>query len=119
MSLIALRLMVHVLIKERWFMRRDRLCLDPAALEGPLVVRRRRPGDRFEPWGLQAETKLKSYLISAGVPKRLRRRLWILSDARSVLWVLGLRPSERARWRRAPEEVIEVRIEPARSLELR
>jgi len=93
----------------------DRVWIDPAALDGPLEVRRRRPGDRFEPWGLRAETKLKSFLIGARVPRRLRGELWLLSDARSVLWVFQLRPSERLRLGANVEEVIEVRLEPDRA----
>jgi tRNA(Ile)-lysidine synthase len=89
----------------------DRLWLDPERLEGGLVVRRRRPGDRFAPWGLGSEIKLKDFLISARVPARLRRHLWVLSDSRSVLWVLGMRQSERVRMDTLPEELIEVRLE--------
>jgi tRNA(Ile)-lysidine synthase len=86
--------------------------IDPATLHGALEVRRRRPGDRFEPWGLGAETKLKDFLIAAHVPRRRRRRLWLLGDAKSVLWVLQLRPGERLRLGANAEEVIEVRLEP-------
>ncbi len=89
----------------------DCLWLDPDKVRGELHVRRRRPGDRFEPLGLGSETKLKDFLIGARVPMRSRRHLWLLSDSQSVLWILELRPSERARLDRLPEEVIEVRLE--------
>ena len=82
-----------------------------AHVEGPLVIRRRVPGDRFEPLGIKAETKLKDFLIAARVPRRLRAKLWLLSDAKSVLWVLDLRPSERARILAPVEDVLEIRIE--------
>lgn len=89
----------------------DFLWLDPDRIRGSLEVRRRRSGDRFEPLGLGAETKLKDFLIGARVPMRLRRHLWLLGDSHSILWILELRPSERARLDRLPEEVIEVRLE--------
>ncbi|MBI5838282.1 MAG: tRNA lysidine(34) synthetase TilS [Candidatus Eisenbacteria bacterium] len=89
-----------------------RVWINAAALRGPLRVRRRRPGDRFEPWGLGSDTKLKDFLIGARVPRRLRRRLWLLSDSEHILWVLRLRPSERLRLGANAEEVIEVRLEP-------
>jgi tRNA(Ile)-lysidine synthase len=92
----------------------DRVWLDPARLHGGLEVRRRMPGDRFEPWGLGSETKLKDFLIAARVPRRVRRRLWLLGDAKSVLWVFDLRPSERLRPGPNAEEVIEIRLEPDR-----
>jgi tRNA(Ile)-lysidine synthase len=94
--------------------RPDRAWIDPGILEGGLEVRRRRPGDRFEPWGLGAETKLKDFLIAAHLPRRQRGRLWLLGDSKSVLWVLQLRPSERLRLGANAEEVIEVRLEPDR-----
>ncbi len=90
-----------------------RIFVDPRGLVGPLSVRRRRPGDRFEPWGLGAETRLKDFLIAAGIPRRERSRLWLLSDERSVLWVIHVRPSERVRLATPPEDLIEVRCEPA------
>ena len=63
---------------------------------GPsLVVRGRRPGDRFVPLGLPAEKKVGKFLTTARVPQETRRRVLIVADQEQILWVCPVRLSER------------------------
>ncbi len=66
-------------------------------IELPLIVRTRKPGDRFQPLGLGTKTKLKEVMINDKIPKRLRDSLPLLCDQAGILWVLGGRRSERAK----------------------
>ncbi len=90
---------------------------DPAEVEGRLVLRTWRPGDRIAvrrpsaapgkpPHGRK---KLKDVFREARVPLWLRQRYPVLADDRGVLWVVGLRRSERAR-PRPGAPVLRVRI---------
>jgi tRNA(Ile)-lysidine synthase len=47
----------------------------------PLLLRTRRPGDRFSPEGGRGSKKLKSWLIDRKVPREERDRLLVLADA--------------------------------------
>ncbi len=59
-----------------------------AAVEWPLELRPRRPGDRFRPEGGRGGKKLKSWLIDRKVPREERDRLVVLADRRgNVLWL--------------------------------
>lgn len=69
----------------------DVAVLDPKTLPGPLMVRTRRPGDRFTPLGLNVPTKLKNFLIHAKVPRRRRDRIPLVCSEGQIVWVVGHR----------------------------
>ncbi len=67
-------------------------------IPGSLVVRTRRPGDRYQPLGMfTGSIKLSDYMINAKIPRRLRERWPIVSLAdnnETVAWVPGFPPAE-------------------------
>jgi tRNA(Ile)-lysidine synthase len=65
--------------------------LDRAALDGPLLVRTRRPGDRFQPLGMQREKKLQDFFTDSKVPRSWRDRVPLLVSGRGIAWVVGYR----------------------------
>ncbi len=63
------------------------LALPPAAT---LRLRTRRPGDRFQPFGLGGQTqKVKDFLINARVPAAVRDRLPLLIAGEQIAWVIA------------------------------
>ncbi len=63
----------------------------------PVVVRTRRPGDRFQPLGMADEKKVGKFLTTAKVPRDLRERIRILADCEGIIWVYPVRISERVK----------------------
>jgi tRNA(Ile)-lysidine synthase len=63
----------------------------------PLVLRGRRPGDRFSPLGLDGHKRLKDFLIDEKVPYYDRETLPLLCDRERIVWVVGVRLSEAVR----------------------
>ena len=84
--------------------------LDPAILEGALVVRSRRPGDRFHPLGMPGPVKLQDFFVNAGVPRRWRDRVPLVESKGGIAWVAGHRPAEWARLRPAAERVLRLEL---------
>jgi tRNA(Ile)-lysidine synthase len=82
---------------------------DADRIEGALVVRNRRPGDRFHPLGAPGSKKLKDFLIDLKVPDRVRDRLLVLCDEKNVLWVVGLRTAHSVRLTDKTESVLSFR----------
>ena len=74
----------------------DRVAFDADRLPSTLVVRPRRPGDRFLPFGGAGERRLKSFLIDAGVPRWERPRIPLLEARGAIVWVAGLRRGQSA-----------------------
>lgn len=73
----------------------ERFDLDRVKL--PLIVRPRRPGDRFVPLGMASEKKLGKFLTAQRVPQRIRRQVLVVAGVEKVIWVWPVRMSERAK----------------------
>ncbi|NQT50603.1 tRNA lysidine(34) synthetase TilS, partial [bacterium] len=64
---------------------------------GPLVVRRREAGDRFQPLGLGGTKKLKDYFIDQHVPRDTRDEALVVEGPHGIVWVVGHRLDDRAK----------------------
>jgi tRNA(Ile)-lysidine synthase len=84
--------------------------LDYGAMHPPLVVRNVIPGDRIQPLGMTGQKKLKALFIDEKVPRASRRRLPLLADQQSVIWVAGLRISSRVSVTKKTHQVLRVEI---------
>ncbi|MFC2001176.1 tRNA lysidine(34) synthetase TilS [Chloroflexota bacterium] len=62
-----------------------------------MTVRRRQPGDRFQPLGMSQPKKLNEFMIDAKIPRAWRQRIPIISSPEQILWVVGWRIDERAK----------------------
>lgn len=72
--------------------------LDYAMCRGERRLRRRRPGDRFQPAGLQGHTRsLHEFMIDEKIQRTVRALLPLLVVGDRIVWVCGLRVDERAK----------------------
>ncbi|MCP4594211.1 MAG: tRNA lysidine(34) synthetase TilS [bacterium] len=88
--------------QEEWF--------DADAVHLPLIVRHRRPGDRFWPLGAPGSKKVSEFLIDAKVDPAERARLALLCDSLGPVWLIGHRIDERAKLTRQTRRVLQVRL---------
>ncbi len=86
-----------------------RVVFDADLLPGELVVRPRRQGDRFTPFG-SAERKLKTFLIDAKVPRWERGRVPMIEAAGEIVWVGGLRRGAAAPVTAGTRRVLELAL---------
>jgi tRNA(Ile)-lysidine synthase len=77
------------------------------------ALRTRRPGDRFDPLGMQGRSKrLNEFMINEKIPAAWRDHIPLLVDqADHILWVCGWRPAERARVTGATQQVTHLRFQ--------
>jgi tRNA(Ile)-lysidine synthetase-like protein len=67
--------------------------LDADTIAGPLVVRRRRSGDRYRPAGGRGSRRLQDMFVDAKVSRALRAAWPIVVMGESIVWVPELRPA--------------------------
>ncbi len=68
--------------------------LDLGQLQGPLIVRSRSDGDRFQPLGMNGRSvKLSDFFINQKLPRRARNLWPLIYAANDICWIPGLRSS--------------------------
>jgi tRNA(Ile)-lysidine synthase len=94
-------------VEFRWAMGLQRTVPRPAPVAGrewfdadqvgsPVILRHWRPGDRFQPIGLSAATKLQDLFTNQKIPRARRHQAVVATTADGeIWWVDGLRIGER------------------------
>ncbi|MFZ2098187.1 MAG: tRNA lysidine(34) synthetase TilS [Anaerolineales bacterium] len=71
--------------------------IDVYELELPLIVRCRKPGERFQPVGMDGHSlKVSDLMINLKIPKRARNTWPLICSGEDIIWVPGYRVSEQA-----------------------
>jgi tRNA(Ile)-lysidine synthase len=84
--------------------------LDFRLLQFPLRMRNFRPGDRFQPLGVNGIQKLKEFFIDHKVPRLERGRIPLLVSGERIVWVAGHRIDDRVRITDQTRKVIRVEV---------
>jgi tRNA(Ile)-lysidine synthase len=77
-----------------------------------LFVRKRQPGDRFQPLGMNVPKKLYRFMIDAKIPASWRDHIPVVFSPEHIVWVVGLRIDDRAKVTAETREIL--RLEFAR-----
>ena len=74
--------------------------LDQDRVGEELILRRRQPGDRFQPLGMEkGSQKLADFMINEKLPRRARDAWPLLCKGNEIIWVPGYRLAHPARLR--------------------
>jgi len=73
-------------------------------------IRRRKPGDYLEINRAHGRKKLKDFLIDRKVPVRERDELLLLADGSHIIWIPGMRISERYKVTEDTRQILKVQI---------
>ncbi|MBW2558950.1 MAG: tRNA lysidine(34) synthetase TilS [Deltaproteobacteria bacterium] len=84
--------------------------MDYNSISFPLVVRNTRDGDRIQPLGMKGTKKISDLLIDEKIPKVGRKSISLLVDRKAVLWVPGVRLSDRVRITDVTEKIVKAKI---------
>jgi tRNA(Ile)-lysidine synthetase-like protein len=78
--------------------RGNQVVVEGGRLQGPLVVRSRRPGDIFRPLGLHGRKKLQDFFVDAKVSRAERDTVPVVVDSKGqIVWVAGWSVAEEFR----------------------
>ncbi len=81
-------------------------CFDFDRVGKKLHVRRRLPGDRFQPLGMAKPKKLNIFMIDARIPRKWRPRVPVVCSGDDILWVVGYRIDERYKVRPDTDKIL-------------
>ncbi|MBI4733665.1 MAG: tRNA lysidine(34) synthetase TilS [Rubrobacteridae bacterium] len=84
--------------------------LDADKIEGRLIVRSRRPGDSFRPFGSEGEKKLQDYFVDVKLARRKRDRVPVITMGEDIVWVAGYRMDNRFRVTAATRRVLVLKL---------
>jgi tRNA(Ile)-lysidine synthase len=71
-----------------------------------LFVRQRRPGDRFQPLGMNMPKKLQEFMVDAKIPRSWRGHIPIVCSPQQIIWVVGWRIDDRVKTTEASKEIL-------------
>lgn len=87
--------------------------LDLERADTPLTVRGRRPGDRFQPLGMEQSKKLQDFMVDARIPRHWRDHVPLVCSPLGIVWVMGWRIDERARVTDQTRQVLKILFQRA------
>ena len=82
--------------------------IDYDKIKPPLLIRNRRPGDRFTPLGMGASKKLQDFFVDAKVPYDQRDEIPLLCDQGGIIWVVGMRLSDKYKVRPRTKHILKI-----------
>lgn len=91
-------------------------CFDAELAPFPWLVRQFRNGDRMTPLGMSGSRKVKNIFIDSKVPLPLRHRIPLLFFGTELIWICGLRTSEKARISCSTTRIASVEYSPPQDL---
>jgi tRNA(Ile)-lysidine synthase len=71
-----------------------------------LCVRKRRPGDRFQPLGMNMPKKLHEFMVDAKIPRSWRVHVPIVFTPQQIIWVVGWRIDDRVKLTKGSKEIL-------------
>ncbi len=77
-----------------------------------LLIRARRPGDRFVPLGMKTPKSLQNFLVDARVPRSQRDQVPLVLTGDAIVWVAGWRVDERFRLRPDSRRALHLYVQP-------
>ena len=86
---------------------------DLDAIGDELVVRGRRPGDRFWPLGMSEPKKLQDFMVDAHIPRAWRDRIPLVCSPEQIVWVVGSRIDDRTKIARSTRRALRLKFEVA------
>jgi tRNA(Ile)-lysidine synthase len=83
---------------------------DLEKIKQPLVVRLRRPGDKFVPLGQNKAMKLGKFLTAQRVPYGIRSDVLVVVDSEKIIWVCPVRISEQSKITGQTRKILQLQI---------
>jgi tRNA(Ile)-lysidine synthase len=85
-------------------------CLDYNKLEFPLLIRKWRQGDYFQPLGMTGFKKLSDFFIDEKIPLHEKENTWLLCSGQKIVWIMGQRIDNRFKITPETRQILKIEI---------
>ncbi|MDF0705854.1 tRNA lysidine(34) synthetase TilS [Flagellimonas okinawensis] len=82
--------------------------LDKEKLNFPLVLRKRKNGDYFYPFGMEGKKKLSKFFKDEKIDQISKDKQWLLCSNNEIVWVVGKRADERFRVEESTQQIVKI-----------
>jgi len=109
-----LGLWIHnIIINDKEISKGDKntIYIDGNKVQGSLIVRNRRKGDKFTPLGMKGTKKIKDYFIDEKINRDIRDKIPLVCDNDNIIWIAGYRMSESYKIDNSTSKVVKLWIE--------
>lgn len=89
---------------------KDIALIDKEKVEFPLLIRKWKAGDYFQPLGMTGFKKLSDFLIDEKVPLHNKENVWLLCSGQQVVWVMGYRLDNRFRITADTRQILKIAL---------
>lgn len=86
-------------------------CLDLNEIEFPLLIRKWKQGDYFQPLGMTGYKKISDFFIDQKIPIHEKENIWILCSGKKVIWIMGHRIDNRFKITKQTTSVLKIEIQ--------
>ena len=93
----------------------EQIIIDADKVNFPFMIRFRKPGDRFMPFGMTQYKSLKEFFIDEKVPKYERDLIPILEDGEKLFWIVGCRLDDRVKCDETTSRYLQIVANPIAS----
>lgn len=84
--------------------------IDAEKISGELILRNWKEGDKLLPIGFHAYKKVSDILTDEKIPAYIKKKILVLCDEREIIWILGVRSSEKYKINENTKKVIKLRV---------
>jgi tRNA(Ile)-lysidine synthetase-like protein len=92
------------------FWGHDRAYFDADRVQPPFILRKVRPGDRMQPFGMPGQKKLSRLLAEKAVARHDRPSSLVVEDQERIVWAVGLTTSETTRITEDTQRVLQLSL---------
>ena len=90
----------------------DSIFVDENKLLYPLVLRRWKEGDVFQPFGMEGKSKkVSKFFKDQKLSLIEKNNIWILCSDNQIVWIVGLRQDERFKVKNTTNNIIKIQLE--------
>lgn len=85
-------------------------CIDLDKIDFPLLIRKWKQGDYFQPLGMKGMKKVSDYFIDEKIPLHEKENTWLLCSGKKIVWIMGQRLDDRFKITQKSRQVLKIEI---------